>query len=82
MKTTPVKEIRAMEYKGRRIGDILDECWQLDREIPTLELKAIRAVDAVHYGTVRSYLRATGLHEALILNFGLPRLDVRRVVPR
>ncbi|MFC1611648.1 GxxExxY protein, partial [Myxococcota bacterium] len=47
-----------------------------------LELKAVRAVDAVHYATVRSYLKATGLDEALILNFGLPRLDVRRVVPR
>ncbi|MFC1611563.1 GxxExxY protein [Myxococcota bacterium] len=49
---------------------------------PILELKAIRAVDAVHYATVRSYLMATGLEDALILNFGLPRLDVRRVVPR
>ncbi|MFC1611366.1 GxxExxY protein [Myxococcota bacterium] len=44
-----------------------------------LELKAIRAVDAVHYATVRLYLKATGLEEALILNFAKPTLEIRRV---
>ncbi len=47
-----------------------------------VELKAVRMVDAVHYAVLRSYLKATGFSLGLIVNFGLQRLDVRRVVPR
>ncbi|MHC4820377.1 MAG: GxxExxY protein [Planctomycetota bacterium] len=44
-----------------------------------LELKAVRGVDPVHIVIARSYLRSTGLEQALILNFGRARLEVRRV---
>ncbi len=45
-----------------------------------LELKACKAIEDIHLATARSYLKATGLKLALILNFAEPRLAIRRVV--
>jgi GxxExxY protein len=44
-----------------------------------VELKAVRSIEPVHYGIVRSYLRAAGLKHGLLLNFGSAPLDTRRV---
>jgi GxxExxY protein len=43
-------------------------------------LKIVRALDGVHRAQCVNYLRATGLHLCLLMNFGRPRLEVRRVV--
>ena len=43
-----------------------------------VEVKAVRALDAVHQAQCINYLRATGLPVCLLLNFGRPRLEVRR----
>jgi GxxExxY protein len=45
-----------------------------------VELKAVKALDYVHYAQVRSYLRATGLRVGLLLNFNAPTLVVKRIV--
>jgi GxxExxY protein len=45
-----------------------------------IELKAASAFDRVHEAQCINYLRATGLHVCLLLNFGRPRLEVRRIV--
>ena len=42
-------------------------------------LKAVRALDVVHRAQCMNYLRASGIRTGLVLNFGLPRLDVLRV---
>jgi GxxExxY protein len=44
-----------------------------------LELKAARDIDAAHRAQCLNYLRASGLALGLVINFGLPRLDVQRV---
>jgi GxxExxY protein len=44
-----------------------------------LELKAIAAFENIHFAIVRSYLKACGLNDGLILNFATPRLTVKRV---
>jgi GxxExxY protein len=44
-----------------------------------VELKAIRALENVHFAVVRSYLRAAGLDHGLLLNFSRVTLEVRRV---
>jgi GxxExxY protein len=44
-----------------------------------VELKAISDLQSIHYAIVRSYLRAAGLDDALILNFASTRLTVKRV---
>ncbi|HEX8794477.1 MAG TPA: GxxExxY protein [Polyangiaceae bacterium] len=46
------------------------------------ELKALPEIAAVHVCQALSYLKATGLRLALVLNFGMPRMQsgIRRVV--
>ena len=45
-----------------------------------VELKAIKALEDIHFAQVRSYLRATRLHVGLLMNFNAPTLVVKRVV--
>lgn len=45
-----------------------------------VELKAVKSLEDVHYAQLRSYLKATGLHAGLLLNFNAPMLVVKRVV--
>jgi GxxExxY protein len=45
-----------------------------------LELKAIKAFEDVHYSQLKSYLKATGLHIGLLLNFNAPTLAIKRLV--
>jgi len=45
-----------------------------------VELKAVHALDPVHYSQVRSYLKATHLSIGLLLNFAATRLVIKRVV--
>jgi GxxExxY protein len=44
-----------------------------------LELKAISELEKIHFAIVRSYLKASGLDDALLLNFASTRLTVKRV---
>ena len=45
-----------------------------------VELKAVRALDDVHQAQCMNYLRATGMRLCLLLNFGRPRVEIRRIV--
>jgi GxxExxY protein len=45
-----------------------------------VELKAVKALEDIHYAQVKSYLKATGLHVGLLLNFNSPTLVIKRVV--
>ena len=45
-----------------------------------VELKAVKALEDIHYAQVKSYLKATGLHVGLLLNFNAPTLVVKRIV--
>jgi hypothetical protein len=44
-----------------------------------VELKAVDALENVHFAIVRSYLKAAGLSDGLILNFSSMPLTVKRV---
>jgi GxxExxY protein len=59
---------------GRCTVDLLVE----DRLL--VELKAVRTIDAVHAAQCLNYLKATGLWPCLLLNFGTPRLQIKRMV--
>lgn len=45
-----------------------------------IELKAVKALEEIHYAQLRSYLKATGLSVGLLLNFNAPALVVKRVI--
>jgi GxxExxY protein len=44
-----------------------------------VELKAISALDPIHFAIVRSYLKAASLEHALLLNFAAAPLTIKRV---
>ena len=45
-----------------------------------VELKTVKALDNIHDARCLNYLRATDLRLGLLLNFGKPRLEIKRVV--
>jgi len=45
-----------------------------------VELKAVKELDDVHLAQCLNYLKATSLRLCLLMNFGKPKLEVRRIV--
>ena len=50
----------------------------VEREL-IIETKTADSLGKVHYAQVKSYLKATGLHRALLINFSTERADIRRI---
>ncbi len=44
-----------------------------------VELKTIKALDDAHRMQCANYLKATGMKLCVLLNFGKPRLEIKRV---
>jgi GxxExxY protein len=64
-------------YKGVVVGEYVADL--VVEQTVIVELKASKALDPVHTAQCINYLKATGLHLCLLLNFGRPRLEIRRV---
>ena len=65
-------------YKGQQIGEhVLDQV--VDGKI-ILELKAVTEIAPFHKQQAVSYLKATGLPLAIVINFGARRVQSARVV--
>jgi GxxExxY protein len=52
----------------------------LVEDVLLIELKTAKALDDAHWMQCTNYLKATGLQLCLLLNFGKPRLEIKRVV--
>ncbi len=65
-------------YDGRIVGNHVLDIMVGDALV--LELKAVKALEDVHYAQVRSYLRATGAKVGLLLNFSSATLTIKRIV--
>jgi len=59
---------------GEYIADLL-----VENEI-LVELKAVKALDNVHMAQCLNYLKATRLQVCLLINFGTPHIEVKRIV--
>lgn len=74
-----VKQQEAIKvfYDGFEVGfyeaDLLVESKVL------IELKAVKNLDDVHKAQCLNYLKATGLKICLLINFGNPRVEVKRI---
>ncbi len=45
-----------------------------------VELKAVKAFDDVHFAQCINYLKATGMKICLLINFGQPKIEIKRFV--
>ncbi|EQD74902.1 hypothetical protein B1A_04246, partial [mine drainage metagenome] len=67
-----------VRYRGETVGDYVCDFAVGGKLI--VEVKALRALTSEHEAQVLNYLKASGMHVGLLLNFGSPRLGIRRVV--
>ena len=65
-------------YRDTIVGEYLADL--LVEDAILIELKTVRALERAHHAQCLNYLRATGRHLCLLMNFGLPRLEFRRIV--
>ena len=65
-------------FGGEVVGNYYADILVKDKII--LELKAIEKITDVHRAQTLNYLKATGLHLAILLNFGKERLQYERFV--
>lgn len=68
-----------VQYRGQPVGTYIADLLVEDRVI--VELKAVEKLAQPHVGQVLNYLKASHLPVGLLLNFGAPRLEIRRVLP-
>jgi GxxExxY protein len=59
---------------GEYVADLLVENQIL------VELKACKALEDIHFAQCINYLKATGLRICLLLNFGTPKIQVKRII--
>ena len=65
-------------YKGKQVGEFIAD-FVVDGKI-ILELKAVKEINKIHEAQAHNYLAASGLRLAIILNFGAPSLEYKRIV--
>ena len=65
-------------YRGAEVGLHRLDLYVAD--LIVVELKAIKALEDIHFAVARSYLRATGRQHGLILNFAEPTLEAKWVL--
>ena len=61
------------KYKGEPVGAPYRVDFVVEEEL-IVELKAVYQPAAIHRAQLRTYLRALGLRQGLLLNFNYPRL--------
>ena len=76
--TYEAQKVITVCFEGEEVGDHRLDLL-VENEI-IVELKAVKALEDVHFAQVRSYLKATGLHVGLLMNFNASALVVKRVV--
>jgi GxxExxY protein len=67
-----------VSYDGVVVGEFVADL--LVEGSVLVELKAVQVLDDVHTAQCLNYLKATGLKVCLLLNFGKPKLQIKRVV--
>jgi len=65
-------------YKGQNIGKYIADLVVDGRLL--VELKALSALRPEHNAQILNYLKASGIPVGLLLNFGTPKLGIKRVV--
>jgi GxxExxY protein len=70
----PIKVLYKEDVVGEYIADILVEGSVI------VELKTVESLEKIHEAQLLNYLRATGIHLGLLVNFKHPKAEVKRLV--
>jgi GxxExxY protein len=65
-------------YKGKVVGDYTADLLVEDKVI--VELKTVENLDRAHEAQLLNYLKATGHHVGLLVNFKRKKADIKRMV--
>ena len=64
-------------YEGVEVGFYEADLWIEDKVL--VELKAVKNLDDVHRAQCLNYLKATKVKICLLINFGNPRVEIKRI---
>ncbi len=67
-----------VRYDGVVVGEYVVDLL-VDGQV-LVEIKTVRALDDMHSAQCLNYLKATGHHLCLLINFAKPRVEIRRIV--
>jgi GxxExxY protein len=67
-----------VRYDGIVVGEYVADL--LVANLVLVELKVVKRFDEIHLAQCLNYLRATGFAVCLLINFGAPKVEVRRVI--
>jgi GxxExxY protein len=67
-----------VHYENVIVGDYVADI--VVDDVILVELKAIRALDDTHMSQCMNYLKATNLTICLLLNFGVAKIQIKRIV--
>ena len=67
-----------VSYKGEVVGEYAADLLVEDEVI--VELKTVENLDKTHEAQLLNYLKATGLHVGLLVNFKHRKADIKRMV--
>jgi GxxExxY protein len=67
----------SVSYQNKVVGTYIADV-VVERRL-LLELKACKALEEVHTAQVFNYLKATGLPTCLLINFGTPKPQIKRL---
>jgi GxxExxY protein len=67
----------AVMFRDHNVGDFEADILVEDKVI--VELKAVSALAPQHQAQVINYLKATGIEVGLLINFGPPKIEYRRL---
>jgi len=65
-------------YDGQLIGEYVADLLVAEKVI--VEIKAVKRWDDIHMAQCLNYLKATGLEACLLINFGKPKVEVKRII--
>ena len=72
------KPLQVRDEDGAVLGDYFADLFVENCLI--LELKACKALAPEHTAQVLGYLRASGQRDAMLINFGSPRLEIKKLI--
>jgi GxxExxY protein len=72
-----LREKRRCQYKGLHVGSRRADF--IVEKVISVELKALTITEQVHISQAKSYLKAYHVETGLLINFGTPSLEFKRL---